>query len=129
MKVFKNIILYQTRKKEITPFLLYSVIETSFKHTLSLKIFNINDLQLSCVKNYLKTFHFKIKKPVKTSQEAIPTTTTTTPSVHSITQGNPGSSCKSIKEQFGNSASSGLYWIDLSPATQVYCDMDTDGVL
>ena len=44
-------------------------------------------------------------------------------------QSNPGSSCKSIKEQFGNSASSGLYWIDLQPATQVYCDMDTDGGL
>ena len=44
-------------------------------------------------------------------------------------QSNPGSSCKSIKEEFGNSASSGLYWIDLQPATQVYCDMDTDGGL
>ena len=50
--------------------------------------------------------------------------------VSSLTsQSNPGSSCKSIKEQFGNSASSGLYWIDLQPATQVYCDMDTDGGL
>ena len=43
------------------------------------------------------------------------------------TQSNPGTSCKSIKEQYGYSASSGLYWIDLQPATQVYCDMDTDG--
>ena len=24
-------------------------------------------------------------------------------------------------------ASSGLYWVDLSPAVQVHCDMDTDG--
>lgn len=43
------------------------------------------------------------------------------------TQSNPGFSCKSIKEQYGNSALSGLYWVDLSPAAQVYCDMDTDG--
>ena len=43
------------------------------------------------------------------------------------TQSNPGSSCKSIKQQHGSSAVSGLYWIDLSPATQVYCDMETDG--
>ena len=62
-----------------------------------------------------------------------PTTTTTTTTTTTPTpwpsQSNPGSSCKSIKEEFGNSASSGLYWIDLQPATQVYCDMDTDGGL
>ena len=64
-----------------------------------------------------------------TTITATTTTTTTTPlpSVHSITQSNPGLSCKSIKEQFGSSASSGLYWIDLSPAVQVYCDMVTAG--
>ena len=93
---------------------------------------NIYDLHLSYVKKSKKNFHLKIEKPIKAHTETTTTTsttpTTTTAQISSLTnQSNPGSSCKSIKEQFGNSAPSGLYWIDLSPATQVYCDMDTDG--
>ena len=107
---------------------------------------NTHDLHLSYVKKRKKNFHFKIEKPIKAHTETTTTTTTTTTSttpttttpltttttahISSLTnQSKPGSSCKSIKEQFGNSAPSGLYWIDLSPATQVYCDMDTDGGL
>ena len=57
------------------------------------------------------------------------TTTMATPIPSWPTQSSPRLSCKSIKEQFGNLASSELYWIDLQPATQVYCDMDSDGCL
>ena len=43
------------------------------------------------------------------------------------TKSNPGASCKSVKENDGSLAESGYYWINLSVATMVYCDMDTDG--
>ena len=47
---------------------------------------------------------------------------------HVITERRPEVSCKTIKEKY-DYALSGMYWINLFPATQVYCDMDTDGGL